>query len=110
MDAVNIYHISKKDSDLTAIPSMLKYYVQDGCVGRFIQFISNRFVNSSNVQNITEQILENNENMDILGTGILAYFISQNTNLNYLTDFVGDESYIATGFTNKLIDFLNSEG
>jgi hypothetical protein len=116
VDAVNIFELSKLDSDETALASLAKYYVQGECMNRFGKFISNRFGKKSQIKIKTQELLADNGGVDILGSGIIAYFIKKivnpilNTNFNYHTDFVGDEEEIATGFANKLIDFMNSEG
>ena len=115
-DAVNVFEISKLDSDDTALTSLSKYYVQGECVNRFSKFITNRFGSSSQIKIKTQDLLADNSNVDILGSGVIAYFIEKivnptlHTNFNYLTDFAGDEEEIATGFANKLIYFKNTEG
>lgn len=116
VDAVNVFEISKLDSDDTALTSLSKYYVQGECVNRFSKFITNRFGSSSQIKIKTQDLLADNSNVDILGSGVIAYFIEKivnptlHTNFNYLTDFAGDEEEIATGFANKLIYFKNTEG
>ena len=116
VDAVNVFEISKLDSDDTALTSLSKYYVQGECVNRFSKFIANRFGSSSQIKIKTQELLADNSSADILGSGVIAYFIEKivnpalHTNFNYLTDFAGDEEEIATGFANKLIYFQNTEG
>ena len=50
VDAVNVFEISKLDSDDTALTSLSKYYVQGECVNRFSKFITNRFGSSSQIK------------------------------------------------------------
>ncbi|HAZ0861971.1 TPA: peptidoglycan-binding protein, partial [Enterococcus faecium] len=74
------------------------------------QFVKNRFGSSDKIASVTNSLLENDETVDILGVGIISFFIdkivnnSLGTDFTYL-DFIGDEGKVANGFSEKIIQF-----
>ncbi|HAP4089316.1 TPA: DUF1906 domain-containing protein, partial [Enterococcus faecalis] len=110
VDAVNVYTLAKRNSDSTALSALKTYYCDKGAIDRFNQFVKNRFGSSDKIASVTNSLLENDETVDILGVGIISFFIdkivnnSLGTDFTYL-DFIGDEGKVANGFSEKIIQF-----
>ncbi|MDR0847098.1 MAG: DUF1906 domain-containing protein [Lactobacillales bacterium] len=108
IDAYNLAQLVKKDGDEKAITAMIEYYINGGCQNRTALFIRDRFGGSDHIFDETLQLLTSNPTIDILGEGLLLFFITLKVENHTMNDFLGDGKVTATAWANKLNYFFNS--
>lgn len=105
VDAFNLAILIKAYDENMILDFLLDYYTTERSLNRFDNFIDLRFGGIDKVYDITMNLLTNNDYSDLLGMGILEYFLQKKTD-STIPVFKNDTSAVAKGFSSKLKKFL----